>query len=153
MIAHTDQVQVVVVRARERLCAIRISQVEETMRPLPIASIVGAPPYVLGVSMIRGLATPVVDLGSVLAQAGPARLTRFLTLKNGGLRVALGVDQLVGTQFLNQANLRPLPAHLQASAGERIEAVGSFDEQLLFMIEPARLLPESLWASPSLEAK
>ncbi len=148
----TERLQVLVVCARTRMCAIRISHVGETMRPLPIAALVGAPPYVLGLAMIRAVATPVVDLGAVLEETSPACLTRFLTLNVATRRIALAVDRVVGVQFLTAAALRPLPAQLHSGAGQRIEAVGSLDEQLLFLIEPAHLVPEPLWATLSLEA-
>ncbi len=151
-LTDAERIQVLVVHARERLCAIRLSHVGETMRPLPISTVVGAPPYVLGVSMIRGLATPVVDLGAVLGETSPAALTRFLTIKSGARRIAIAVERLVGVQLLKPLSLRPLPASLQRGADDKIEAVGSLDEQLLFLIEPLRVVPESLWASPAEEA-
>ena len=141
-----DRMQVLVVHARERKCAIRLSHLAETMRPLPISTIVGAPPHVLGVAMIRGVATPVIDLGLALGESSPAAFTRFVTLKNGAHRIALAVDAVVGAHLLSAATLRALPAELRSLAGEKIESVGAIGDQLLFLVEPSRLVPEQLWA-------
>ena len=142
----TDRFQVLLVHARERLCALRLSNLVETMRPQPIATIPGAPAYVLGMAMIRAIATPVIDLGAALEETGPACLTRFLTLKSGGRSIALAVDRLIGVQVLSANTLRPLPSQLQRGSAQRIEAMGSLNDQLLFLIEPSQLVPEQLWA-------
>lgn len=152
MTSDPDRIQVLVVSARERVCAIRISQLGETMRPLPISTLGGAPAYVLGVALIRGVATPVVDLGAALGESSAPRITRFLTIKNGPRRLALAVDALVGVQHLSAASLRPLPSHLQLSTGEKIEAVGAIGEQLLFVVDPLHLAPPQLWATLNEEA-
>jgi len=44
-----------------RLCALRLESVLETMRPLPVEPMAGTPPFVLGISIVRGVAMPVVD--------------------------------------------------------------------------------------------
>lgn len=151
-LTDAERIQVLVVHARDRLCAIRLAHIAETMRPLPISTVVGAPPYVLGVSMIRGVATPVVDLGAVLGETSPAALTRVFTVKSGSRRLAIAVERLVGVQLLKPLSLRPLPTSLQRGSDDKIEAVGSLDEQLLFLVEPLRLVPEALWASLTDEA-
>jgi chemotaxis signal transduction protein len=50
------------------------------MRPLPVERIAGMLSFVRGVSIIRGVPTPVVDLGVVLGTPGEA-VDRFVTLR------------------------------------------------------------------------
>jgi chemotaxis signal transduction protein len=61
---ETSPVFVVMVGARA--CAFPLHHVAETMRPLPIESVAGTPSFVRGVSVIRGVPTPVVDLKALL---------------------------------------------------------------------------------------
>ena len=74
--------QTLVVRVCTRLCAVPLAHVVETMRPLPVERIAGMPSFVRGVSIIRGVPTPVVDLGVVLGTPGEAA-ERFVTLRLG----------------------------------------------------------------------
>lgn len=66
-------------RAQERLCAFPLESVIEVMRPLPIEPLPDVPAYVLGASLVRGLPTPIVDLGALLGTL-PIKLWRFVTV-------------------------------------------------------------------------
>ena len=59
---------VLVCRVGERRCALPLDAVIETMRPLPIHPVTGVTEAVLGVCIIRGLATPVLDLAVLFAR-------------------------------------------------------------------------------------
>jgi purine-binding chemotaxis protein CheW len=61
-------------RVRERLCALPLAHVVETMRPLPIEPLGGMPGFVQGIAIIRGAPVPVVDAGALLGSAGAARI-------------------------------------------------------------------------------
>jgi purine-binding chemotaxis protein CheW len=91
MTQHADGVsRSLVVRVQTRACAVSLTHVIEIMRPLPIEAIAGMPPFVLGVSIIRGTPTPVVDLGLILGAPGSGA-ERFVTLRLGQRQVALSV--------------------------------------------------------------
>ena len=55
--------------AGDQLCALPVGHVGETMRPLPVETLAGGPPFAPGVSVIRGQPTPVVDLAEVLGRS------------------------------------------------------------------------------------
>jgi hypothetical protein len=81
------------------------------MRPLPIVSVAGTPSFVRGVSLIRGLPTPVVDLKSLLdlGESSP-NYGRFVSLKLEERRVVIGVDSVVGLKHLDLSQLGELRA-------------------------------------------
>jgi len=115
------------------------------MRPLPIEPVAGTPAFVRGVSVIRGEPTPVVDLEALLERGpGSRAYGRFVTLKVGERRVALGVDSVVGVRTLEAATLGAMPPLLR-DAAERVEALGAPDEQLLVVLRAARLVPDGVW--------
>jgi len=101
---------VFVVMVGARACAFPLHHVAETMRPLPIKRVAGTPDFVLGLSFIRGTATPVVDLKALLenSESTPS-YGRFVILKLADRRVVIGVDSVVGLRHLDSAQLGELP--------------------------------------------
>jgi hypothetical protein len=66
---------------------VQLTYVIETMRPLPVETISGVLSFVQGIALIRGIATPVVDLGAVLGTPNEAA-EQFVTLRVGDKQVA-----------------------------------------------------------------
>lgn len=138
--------QMLLCRVGSVVCGLRVENVVETLRPLPIESINGAPAFVAGVSVIRGAPVPVVDLPKMLGGGDALRTGRFVVVKLGARRIALWVAQVIGLRTLEPGSLEALPPLLDASRSEFIGALGSLDAQLLVVLESARILPESAWA-------
>jgi purine-binding chemotaxis protein CheW len=128
-----------------RACALPLTHVRETMRPLPVAPLDGVPAFVLGVAIIRGAATPVIDAARLCAAEVEGPCTRFVSLKLGVRSVALAVERVIGVRDLPQdARLVPL---LQHTASGALTALTTLDQQLLLVLETARLVPDSVWRS------
>src|SRR5690349_3994907 len=62
------------------LCALALRDVVETIRPLPVQPIAGTADVLLGVSVIRGVAVPVIDTARLLG-ARVERPCRFITTR------------------------------------------------------------------------
>ncbi|HEV7559125.1 MAG TPA: chemotaxis protein CheW, partial [Kofleriaceae bacterium] len=120
----------------DRLCALPIADVEETMRPLPIDAMAAMPAFVLGVSIIRGHATPVVDTAMLVGTTARDR-SRFVTLRVGARRVALLVDAVVDVRVLPVGDLPPLVA-----TAEAVASLGVLDRELLVVLDAARVIAE-----------
>jgi purine-binding chemotaxis protein CheW len=146
-IEHLRAARALIVTAGTHTCAIPLQYVVETMRPLAIERVPEMPPYVRGVSIIRGEPVPVVDL-AVLLESGQdsAPHGRFVTLRVGERRVALGVATVIGLKDLDEALIRELPPLLRVADVDRIDALGANDAQLLIVLRAARLVPEDVWA-------
>jgi hypothetical protein len=82
-------------RADGRLCALGLEYVSEIMRPVPVVPMAGAPPFVRGVCVIRGVPTPVVDTAALVG-AGGRGLACFVIVKGGRYPAALAVDEVLG---------------------------------------------------------
>jgi purine-binding chemotaxis protein CheW len=130
-------------RVRDRLCAIPLASVVETFRPLPVEPLASAPPFVLGLSLIRGIPTAVVDAAGLLG-AGVGTPGRFVTLRISDRRVVLAVDAVAGVRTIEGERLQALPSLLRDAGRELVEAVGSLDAELLFVLRGARWLPQDL---------
>lgn len=133
---------VLVVSTGVRRCALPIGRVIETMRPLPIEAVAGAPPFVLGVALVRGQPTPVIDLGAMLGGSASAAPRRFVTVDAGGRQVALAVDEVMGVrQLVDQAGAGVPPLLAEATAGT-IETLSRLDAGLLAVLRTGFLLAE-----------
>jgi purine-binding chemotaxis protein CheW len=137
-----------VVIAGARAYAIDLRDVRETMRPLPVEPVAGTPPVVLGVAVIRGGATPVVELRRLFqADAGDQVATRFVTLAVSEGPIALAVDRVVGVRPIDRARMEALPPLLGDAAAGVVSAIDTTDARLLMVLRAARLLPEDVWAT------
>lgn len=118
------------------------------MRPLPIRAIRDAPEFVLGVSTVRGIQTPVVDLGHFLfGPSGSRPPGAFLSLRSDSRSTVLALDRVVGVRALPAAMFQALPALLSSAASQGISALGTLDEELLVILESGVTLPEELWST------
>jgi purine-binding chemotaxis protein CheW len=116
------------------------------MRPLPLESIAGMPAFVRGVSIIRGVPTPVVDLGAVLGAPSNA-FERIVTLRLGDRQVALAVNAVLGIRDLDLSALQELPPLLGGASTDLLEAIGALDEQFLMVLRAGWELPDEVWAA------
>jgi len=137
-----------------RIGALALRDVRETMRPLPVESLAGAPSFVRGLATIRGFPTPVVDVGRLL---GPSEssfaptlspsLARFVSLELGERTAALAVDAVLGVRSVPSGVLLNIPPLLQEACASVVSVVGSLDARLLLVLEAARLVPQSTWSA------
>lgn len=129
----------------DRICALPLSLVIETMRPVQVDPVAGAPSFVSGVAVIRGIPTPVVDLGAILG--APDQLTaRFVTVHAGHRQVALSLSAVLGVRNLDTFNVtRDLPPLLRGAAKDAVEMIGSLDGELLMVLRAGWELPDEVW--------
>ncbi len=122
-----------------------VGLVIETMRPLAVEPLAGMPYFVRGLSVIRGIPTPVVDAGELLATRENSGATRFVTLRAGERQVALAFEAVLGVRNLSGALLEDLPPLLRDAGAELVSAVGTLDAELLIVLRSARILPDEAW--------
>lgn len=127
------------VRAGRQLCALPVSYVIETLRPLPVRPIEAVDSSVLGVAIIRGAPTVVIDASRLIGT--PVTPARFVTLRAGSRVVALAVDAVIGVRELAAARLQPLPTLLAARS---VEAIGAADAELMVVLEASHLVADDI---------
>jgi purine-binding chemotaxis protein CheW len=142
--------------------AIPIAHVIEVTRPLPITRLPDAPSWVAGVSILRGIATPVVDARKLFGRAAavsgehdpavpaneasnPPPSPRWVALRIDDRRVALAVDAVLRAHTLAPESNREVPP-LLASA-RAITALGTLDSKLLMVLEDTQLLASDALAA------
>ncbi len=94
---------------------------------------------------------PVVDLAALLGEEATA-LSRLVIVRAGPRKVALAVDQITGTHKAEPGTMQDLPPLLSTAQSDLVQAVATLDNELLFVLQTAHLVPEEVWASiPALE--
>ncbi len=117
------------------------------MRPLPYEPLPPAPEFVLGITCIRGLPTPIVDGGRLLSGGRIGTASRFVLLRAGNHHVAFAVDEVLSMRAIPAEALPAVPVITSEGLNSAISAVGTLDRELLAVIESTRLIPEELWSA------
>jgi purine-binding chemotaxis protein CheW len=136
-------VQLVGFRLGEEEYALRICDVREIILPGAAVRVPQAPPYVRGLTNLRGEVIPVVDLrlrlGMPAAENTPD--TRIIVVNIGGKTLGLSVDSV--SEVLRTAPELILPP--PAIVGERREYIAGLlklEGRLLIVLDLERLLDE-----------
>jgi purine-binding chemotaxis protein CheW len=131
-------------RTGAQLCAIPIEHVIETMRVLPIEAIARAPRYVRGLCIIRGSPVPVVDPGLLFGEK-VTQIGRLVVIRTGGRTISLAVEAVLGIRAIGVETFNQLPPLLRDGASDAIDAIGTLDAELLFVLRAARIVPDDVF--------
>ena len=98
--AHSDEgagVVALVFRAGPLLCALSLDEVVETMRPIETRALAGTPAFVRGITVLRGVPTPVIDVSRLLGGGTTTEQPeRYLAVRTERGAVALATGEIVG---------------------------------------------------------
>jgi purine-binding chemotaxis protein CheW len=136
----------IVCRAGARLVAVPLAAAVETMRPLPVDPLPGAPPFVRGAAVVRGAPTPVLDVAHLLGERDVTP-RRFVTVDAGGRTAALAVTDVLGVRDLAGAQHLEWPSVVGDGADGAAEEILAFGQALLVLLRHTRLVPEATWAA------
>ena len=115
-----------VFRAGSLLCALGLAEVIETMRPLPTRPLAGTPVFVRGVSIMRGVPTPVVDVARLLA-GEQADVARFIAVRTEHGPVAFATGPVLGIRSTPVGG----PAVYPGASSRLVAGVGTIDTEPL----------------------
>lgn len=124
-------------------CALPLTCVIETMRPQPVETLSGTPGFVLGMSIIRGVAVPVVDAAGLLG--ANTKPIRFVTIRTGSGMAALATGDVMGVRALGDAVLARATPLLGELARDVVTAVAAADRRLVLVLEASRIVPADVW--------
>lgn len=143
--SESPQHSYLLVRSRAWLCALPLAEVVETLRTLPLQPVAGAPPFVRGLSLVRGELVPVVDLALLLGGERGAAAGRLVLVRAGEHRLALAVDEVLRVAPLAVgAKVAPL---VSQALPEQVAALAVLDGAALAVLQSTHLLSQEEWAS------
>jgi purine-binding chemotaxis protein CheW len=121
-----------------------LAHVIEIMRPLPIDPIARAPSFMLGVAIVRGHATPVIDCGAFVQEHGLPAHTRWAAVRCGDRVAVLAFEAILGVREL-PARGDDLPPLLSGAPSELLSGLALLDRSLLLVLHGSRLVPDEVW--------
>ena len=142
-VASDETVTSLVFRAAALLCALPLSEVVETMRPLPTRPLAGKPGFVRGVSVLRGVPTPVIDVGRLLTGT-PAEIERYVEVRTERGPVALATGPVLGVRATGAGPAQGHPA-LLGGATRLIAGVGTIGSEPLLLLHSMRPVGDEVW--------
>jgi purine-binding chemotaxis protein CheW len=130
-------------RAGSLLCALRLDEVIETMRPLTVRPLAGTPSYVRGVTIMRGVPTPVLDVARLVG-GEEADIVRFVAVRTERGPVAFATGPVLGIRAAVADTARH--SVLYGGASSRLVAgVGTVDAEPILLLQSMRVLPDDVW--------
>jgi purine-binding chemotaxis protein CheW len=132
-------------RAGSRLCAVRSDDVIETMRPLTTRPLAGTPAFVRGVSIVRGVPTPVVDVARLLG-GERAEVCRFVAVRTEHGPVVFATGAVLGIRTTAPGDGSGHPG-LVGAAGRLVAGVGVLDGEPVLLLQSRRVVPDEVWAA------
>jgi purine-binding chemotaxis protein CheW len=141
-----DGVLSLVFRAGSLLCALRLDEVVETMRPLDIRELAGTPAFVRGISIMRGVPAPVIDVARLLGGA-QAEVARFVAVRTRGGPVALATGPVLGIRPAVAEAADQHDVLLSGASRQLVSGFGTIDGEPLLLLTSMRLVPDEVWAA------
>jgi purine-binding chemotaxis protein CheW len=144
-LAGSTESSALVFRAGSMLCALRLDDVIETMRPLAARPLAGTPAFVRGVSIVRGVPTPVVDVARLLG-GERAEVCRFVAVRTERGPVVFATGAVLGIRVAGPGDGSGHPGLLGA-AGRLVAGVGTLEGEPVLLLQSMRVVPDEVWAA------
>ena len=135
-----------VFRAGPLLCALRLDEVIETMRPLVTHPLAGTPAFVRGICIMRGIPTLVVDVARLLGGA-EAEVSRFVAVRTERGPVAFAIGDIHGVRPVSTTTAGRHETLLGDAPARLIAGVGTIDAAPVLLLQSMRLVPDEVWAA------
>jgi purine-binding chemotaxis protein CheW len=119
--------------------ALRVSQLEEILRPQRITMVPKMPDYVMGITSLRGKIIPVIDLKTKLSLIDkPSDINprgKILIIKGPKGPIGAEIDKIIGVVRIAKSEIIPPPSHLTEAEHKFIEGVTVVDKRFISIIQ------------------
>lgn len=134
--------QVVVFELQRENYGVDIAAVESIIKMQDITRLPHAPEFVEGITNLRGVVVPVIDLRKRfgLDQAEATRDTRIVITNMNGMKVGLVVDAVTQVIRIPDDAIEPPPQISMTMNSAFIKNIAKLDDQLVVLLDLARVL-------------
>ncbi|GIF03321.1 chemotaxis protein CheW [Actinoplanes siamensis] len=143
-------VAALVFRAGPLFCALPLAEVVETMRPLPTRPLAGTPPYVRGLTILRGEPSPVVDVPRLLTGV-TSEIDRYVAVRAGRGPVVCATGPVLGVQTVRAAPPEGPGTMFTGASTSLVAAVGRVGTEPLLLLHGIRTVPDEVWETAAQE--
>lgn len=147
---HSDDpmLQWVTFRLEHEIYGVNVMQVKEVLRYSEIATVPGAPGFVLGIVHLRGTVVTVIDTCQRfgLPSGEITDSTRIMILEVEGHVIGILVDAVSEVVYLRQSEIEPSPNVGNDESSKFIQGVCHKNDTLLILVELAKLLSDEEWS-------
>jgi purine-binding chemotaxis protein CheW len=133
-----------VFRAGPFYCGLPLGEVIETMRPLATRPLAGTPPYVRGLTILRGAPAPVIDMTRLLTGVETA-VDRYVAVRAGRGPVVCATGPVLGVREVDVAPPEGPAAILAGASRALIAAVGTIGTDPLLLLHSIAAVPDEVW--------
>jgi purine-binding chemotaxis protein CheW len=118
--------------------AFKISQLDEIIRPQTITRVPKVPPYVLGITSLRGKIIPVIDLKVKLSLTEESSdinsKYKILIIKGPKGPTGVMIDKVIGVIRISKSEILPPPSHLTETELRFVEGIAIVDKHFISII-------------------
>lgn len=125
-------------------CALPLGEVIETMRPLATRPLAGTPPYVRGLTILRGAPAPVIDMTRLLTGVDGV-LDRYVAVRAGRGPIACATGPVLGVREIRVEPPEGPAALFTGVSKALIAAVGTIGTEPLLLLHSIAAVPDDVW--------
>ena len=120
----------------------RIESIQEIVMPSRVAKIPEVPAYVDGVSNLRGMIIPIVNLRSLfnLTSRPHDEETRIIVVNVGSRTIGCTVDSVLRVMRVPEETIQPAPDSVNGSGRRFIEGFTRVEDELFILLDASQLL-------------
>lgn len=120
----------------------RIESIQEIVMPSRVAKIPEVPAYVDGVSNLRGMIIPIVNLRSLfnLKRKPHDEETRTIVVNVGSRTIGCTVDSVLRVMRVPEDTIQPAPDSVNGSGRRFIEGFTRVEDDLFILLDASQLL-------------
>lgn len=134
--------KVIVFRLDGEEFAVSVGQVGSIERIMPITRVPGTPPFIKGVTNLRGVVTPVIDLKSRFRNQTTkfTDSSRIIIIYLDELTVGIIVDEANDVIDIPEQTIEPQPEVINSVEADYISGVAKIDKRLLILLDLEKVL-------------
>ena len=134
--------QLVIFEMGEEHFGVDIATVESIIKMQPLTKVPYSPTFVEGVTNLRGVVVPVIDLRKrfSMAETQQTRETRIVITNLEGIKVGMVVDSVSEVLTVSTDIIDPTPAMVSSVEAEFVSGIARFDDHLVVLLDLEKVL-------------